>query len=364
MDSSAKPEPEVRWIDAAKSPWRVPVLDIRPITLRMLSTSKDPRCAANAISFQKDDGTDFVGVKPASNQSVSASLRFRIERFLVDGVLFTPSIMEHKWAIFFHSDKMIFVRSWLRQVLVVADVALDGDFAVIHRIKGTFIKEDEEPDFTVRVTDFLIRTHAMSIRFPAPLARAWGSDPRTLALGCMGAYGKLAEFAAFESIEPSPPPAPLRTNSLLHITVARGDRDGIVAQLDAGIPADLLAQDGLSPVHWAIAGKEIEIAELLLARGCPVDARSNQGATPLMNAIQAGSPEWTNFFLSHGADPSAQDARGFTALHRAAEQGRADLVHLLIGAGARPGVEAAGHTPLSLARQRNRVDVIQMLQHA
>src|SRR5580704_4025868 len=124
-------QPQARWIDADKSLWKVPVLDVRPVTQRMTLVSKDSRCATNAISYQKDDGTGFAGVNPASNHSVPASLQYRIDGFLADGVLFAPTVMEHKWAIFFHSGRIIFVRLWLRQVFVTADVRRERDFAII-----------------------------------------------------------------------------------------------------------------------------------------------------------------------------------------------------------------------------------------
>src|SRR5262249_15916758 len=42
---------QVRWLAPADNPWGVPVLDVRPVTLGMLSTSRDQQCALNAMSF-------------------------------------------------------------------------------------------------------------------------------------------------------------------------------------------------------------------------------------------------------------------------------------------------------------------------
>jgi len=181
---------------------------------------------------------------------------------------------------------------------------------------------------------------------------------------CMSAFGKMAEFAVPHPIELPLPSTTLRTHSLLHFAVARADRTGVIAQLDAGVPVHLLSKDGLAPLHWAVVNKQFEIAELLIARGCSVDVRSSQQATPLMNAVQSGRVDWTNFLLLRGADPNARDARGFTALHRAAEMGKVDQVQRLLVAGARVDVEAEGHTPLLLARARNQADVVRILTGA
>src|SRR5512141_2997647 len=77
--------PEIPWVRAADNPWGVDVLDVRPITLTMLSTSRDPTCAANAVSFGQDDGTGFIGQEPPVARRIDASLRFPIDRVLADG---------------------------------------------------------------------------------------------------------------------------------------------------------------------------------------------------------------------------------------------------------------------------------------
>ena len=140
------------------------------------------------------------------------------------------------------------------------------------------------------------------------------------------------------------------------------------------MPIDLLAADGLAPLHWALAArrrtvpligfwnKDTTMLRHLLQRGSPVDVRSVQGATPLMNAIQTGTARQVAFLLNHGADPNAADARGFTSLHRAAEMGKMELVKMLLAHGAAREVEAQGHTPLSFAKARNHEDIVSLLK--
>src|SRR5690348_16868479 len=98
--------PAVSWIDGDSNPWGVPILDVRPVTGSMRSASKDPNCASNAISFTRDDGTGFIGVSPPVSRSTPAQFRYKIDRYLAPGALFIPSVMEHKWAIYFHGGKI------------------------------------------------------------------------------------------------------------------------------------------------------------------------------------------------------------------------------------------------------------------
>jgi hypothetical protein len=353
--------PQVGWLSRGDNPWGVQVLDVRPVTLGMLSTSRDQQCALNAMSFGQDDGTGFVGIEPEVTRQVRVGLQFRIDRMLADGALFLPEQMEHKWALYFHRGRMIFIRSWQRQVVAVAETRAADDFVSVTAVRGAFVSADEEPEFTVRVLDFLLRSHALDLVYPAPLPQGVGSDPRDAALWCMSVFGNRAHFATSSPLTGAPPEEPLRTHSLLHIAVARGDASEVMRLLDAGVPVDLLARGGLAPLHWAVARDDTGMLGLLLERGSPVDVRSVDGATALMNAVQSRSGEKVAFLLDRGADPNSADERGFTALHRASEMGERDIVRLLLDRGASAHPEAQGHTPRSLAASRGEKEIVELL---
>ena len=353
--------PAVRWLGPDENPWGVPVLDVRPVTLGMISTTQHEQCAVNAMSFAQDDGTCFIGAEPKVPRGSAVGLKFRIDRFLADGALFLPTGMEHKWALYFHGGKIICIRSWKREVVAVADCRIAADLLEITDICGSIIPENDEPAFAVRVLDFLIRSHALDMIYPAPLPSGMESDPSLAAFWCMSCFGNRAHFATPHLLSENLPDKPLRTDSLLHISVARGDLADVKRLLDAGLPVDLLARDGLAPLHWALAREDTAMLSLLLERGSPVDVRSIEGATPLMNAAQARSVQKVAYFLDHGADPNATDGRGFTTLHRAAEMGELEIVRMLLERGASRHAEAQGHTPRSLAAARGESAIVELL---
>src|SRR5205823_4917728 len=105
-------------------------------------------------------------------------------RVLADGVLFIPEAMEHKWALYHHRGQILCVRSWRRQVQAVADVRPEGDHVFVTAIHGVLATEDEEPAFTARVLDYLIRSHALDLVYPAPLPAAVAADPQAAGLWC------------------------------------------------------------------------------------------------------------------------------------------------------------------------------------
>lgn len=352
--------PDVRWLPEEENRWGVQVLDVRPMTQGMLSTSRDPQCATNAISFLQDDGLSFVTVKPSVARVTDTNLSFPSSG-LFDGALFLPRVMEEKWAIYYHANHILFIRSWTRTLLVRAEIQVaDGDVR-IGRTEGAFTDENEAPRFTARVLEYLLRSHALEEVYPAPLV-SHPDDLRLAARWCFSMFGRRAFLASAEEIPSTTPTKPLRTDSLLHIAVARGDTEAAAAQLKAGVPLGLIARDGLPVLHWALASKKADMVSWILDHEGDVDVRSDEGATALMTAVQRKNLQHVASLVTRGADVNARDTRGFTALHRAAEMGHEELVRVLLTSGADRGIEAEGNTPLSLATLRENKAIVDLLK--
>jgi hypothetical protein len=364
-EPSEGPElPPLEWIPPDQNPWRIPLLDVRPVTQGMVSTSQDPQMAANAVSYQGDDGTGFLEQEPSVARSIPSTLVYRRDRLLADGALFIPSCMEHKWALYHHDGEILVIRSWQRRVHVAAQVEQEGKEVRIEAIHGSFSDEEEPASRTERIFDFLIRSHALGLIHPAPISEAAELIPSQVALFCFSMFGNMAHVASVEEPPRTVPEPPLRSISLLHMAVARADAGGVEVQLSRGVPINLLGRDGLPPFHWALGCEKTDMLEFLLSKGCDVDVRSAEGATTLMTASQGARAGHLSWLLAHDANPNARDARGFTALHRAAEMGHRELVEILLAGGADPRAEAHGHTPLSLAEKRGHPDIASRLGRA
>ena len=139
------------------------------------------------MRLRQDNGTNFIGVEPPEARTIPVGLQFPVGRMLADGVLFIPPEMEHKWAIFFHGQRMLFIRSGQRRVLAVAEVEIHDDHVIVTRLRGTFVETHEEPSYTVRVMDYLLRSHALTPPTQLHHGRAWKRAPETLRYGaCRG----------------------------------------------------------------------------------------------------------------------------------------------------------------------------------
>ena len=357
-----------RWLPASEVPWGVQVLDVRPVTLGMLSTSHDPQVARDAISYHGEDGSSFAQQLPKVAHAWAMRRRYRVQGRLYDGALFVPDCMEHKWAIFVRQGRLIFVRSWLREVVAVADYEPSGPdqitVTMLHGDFGAGALEAGQPQLNERVLDFLLRAYGLGQVYPAPLpASIAQGDPRVAGLWCMTLFGKMAWVASAQEPEAQEPEvqAPLRTLSLMHLAAVRGDAAQVRALLERGWPATLLAHDGLTLMHWAAACEHVDMLAALVELGVPVDVPSQEGATALMNAVQRDDLALVERLLALGADVDARDARGFTSLHRAAEMGHVALVERLLRAGASAEAQAQGHTARSLAQLTQQAQIVALL---
>lgn len=351
----------LNWIEASENPWGIKLVDLRPITQGMLSTSQDPQMAANAISYSSEDGSSFINQKPESRNEITAEISFCVDPILAPGVLFIPDVMENKWAIFFNQNRIIFVRSWLRKVFVTADTSQQNGRLHIHKILGQF-SDINEPEFIRAIVKFLLISHTIGEIFPAPLPETLSPDLKSAGIWAMSMYGNMAHIGTFSSNYEGSTQTPIRSHSLLHIATARNDVDEISLQVKSGIPIDILGANGLASLHWSTASEDTRAMQRLIKLGADPNVRSIEGATPMMNAVQSKKVQHLNLLISSGADVNARDNRGFTALHRAAEMGHTEIVELLLNNGADPNIEADGQTPLSLAEIRGEAKIVSLLR--
>lgn len=352
---------QLQWINAEDTPWNIRVLDLRSLTQDVITTSQNEQMAINAVSYGGEDGTSFYHSKPEDNTTIHINLVLNTDKKLQPGVMFTPDTMEHKWAIFYDGINLIFVRSWLRQVFFTAKTSQKENELIIESITGGF-SDNESDDFKKAFINFLLISHCTPEHVPAPLPKHFEADHKSAGYWAFSAYGNKVHFSTFDETFIPKNTKPLRSHSLLHIAVAKGDLEEIDRQLANGADINALAGDGLAPLHWSIVSETIASLQKLIDLHADVNVRSIQGATPIMNAVQSDKQDKLEFLVKHGASVNAKDNRGFTALHRAAEMGRIEMVKYLLEHGADRSTEAEGHTAMSLAKLQCNNDIIALLE--
>ena len=112
-----------------------------------------------------------------------------------------------------------------------------------------------------------------------------------------------------------------------NIDVDLSDKNGetplMMASIDGNLPLvktlviDHKAQldhIGWTPLHYACAKGQLEVAQFLIANGAIVDSMSLGNTTPLMMAVQSGNEQVVKLLLDKGADLQLRNDHGLTAI--------------------------------------------------
>jgi ankyrin repeat protein len=114
-------------------------------------------------------------------------------------------------------------------------------------------------------------------------------------------------------------------NTALMMAAFKRNRPAFEALLGAGAAID---RQGWTPLHYAAASGDVDIAGLLLARGARIDAVSPKASgsyTPLMLAAREGKQDSVQFLLSKGASKTLRNGEGLTAAQIAERADHADI---------------------------------------
>jgi len=127
----------------------------------------------------------------------------------------------------------------------------------------------------------------------------------------------------------------------LHLAAYFGWDETVRLLIARGAEVTAVSENALrvQPLHNALAGGHLEIAQMLILAGASARARQGGGWTPLHAAVRNGNLAAVRMLLAHGADPNQAADDGTTALDLAARGGAPQLVEIL-----RRGTSKSGST--------------------
>jgi ankyrin repeat protein len=105
----------------------------------------------------------------------------------------------------------------------------------------------------------------------------------------------------------------LNGNTALMMAAFKRNRPAAEALVARGAAVN---RPGWTPLHYAAASGDEDIARLLIKRGARVDAVSPPASgsyTPLMMAAREGHPDMVDFLTRQGANPALRNSEGLTA---------------------------------------------------
>lgn len=149
---------------------------------------------------------------------------------------------------------------------------------------------------------------------------------------------------------------------------AVGDLQAMTSLLDRDPDlANAVAPDGFYPLGLAAFFGKKTVAKLLLEYGAKVNAAADneQGVMPLHSAVAGGHLEIARLLLDRRALVNAKQEGGFTPLHGAAQNGQIEMIELLIERGADVSLaDDDGHTPHDLAVAAGHTEAAALLAGA
>ncbi|GAM38990.1 hypothetical protein TCE0_034r10167 [Talaromyces pinophilus] len=157
--------------------------------------------------------------------------------------------------------------------------------------------------------------------------------------------------------------------TILHFAARAGNVALIKRLLELGMPVDLTegsVSNGRTALYRAVEVYKLETVEILLHHGASPNHVVQTGWTPTLLAARLGNYEIIKTLVRNGADTQATcQPESWTALHVASQEGHRLVVRLLLDAGWDVNAQdAAGHTPLKLAKTAGHEAVGAVLKQA
>ncbi|KAM6937157.1 protein fem-1 homolog B [Xenentodon cancila] len=116
-----------------------------------------------------------------------------------------------------------------------------------------------------------------------------------------------------------------------------------------------------TPLRAACFDGRLDIVRYLVEHNADISITNKFNNTCLMIAAYKGHTDVVKFLLEQGADPNAKAHCGATALHFAAEAGHLEIVKELMSRQAAMVVNGHGMTPLKVAAESCKAEVVELL---
>lgn len=142
-------------------------------------------------------------------------------------------------------------------------------------------------------------------------------------------------------------------NALHLVVLAAKDQSAHLAHLllSWGIDASLCDVDNMTPLHYAVATGNRQVADILLQAGVDINTGVERNVWTI--SMEAGERTYRKHRLPQTTEEDLTNAVGLTPLHFAACSGHCIMAEYLLGKGANPNSQSHdGDTPLHIALNR------------
>jgi hypothetical protein len=248
------------WLDAASSPFGIPVLDVRSITWTSTSMTGNAAIVERFRATRSASGPEYDGQHPEPTVAVPCNLMYPAPGALTNGRAFVASVMEDKWDVFLTRDVIRVLRSWTGEVIFVASVTPFGHGGPLIKVDRLEYSAEAEmgPAEAVMDFDFVMKAYVyrdvVPYRCPDALA---DKSPQELAVAAFSRHGRRAAYLTF--VDPplgyggsAPKAAAANPDPPKQIADERLAREEITAARDGG-GGRSAGESWYEPLAWVLA---------------------------------------------------------------------------------------------------------------
>jgi hypothetical protein len=201
------PHFEIRWLEAAESPFGARLFDCREYAIHHFSTTADNAVAERFLNSRATDGKEYFGQFPDDATGLMVDLQFpfgpnpAFAEGIPDGPVFKAQSMDEKWDIYKYENHFLFVRSWTGELVYVTNYeAVEGGFKIERFIlDGSSVESEADAHFEVRIVQYLVYSHVLGIVFPHPVPKALEDDPEKILSYSFAQFGNRGYFGACDA---------------------------------------------------------------------------------------------------------------------------------------------------------------------
>jgi hypothetical protein len=177
------------------NPFDESILDIRCVTLNLVSTTKDQSIAENFNISRSDDGKQYIDQDIPDGKSFTSNIRYPHNGEELEGVVFKAESMDVKWDIYAYGEWFYFVRSWTSDLVYKVHYQNTGSELVLDSIVTSLEAEDNSTVHEQNIHSLML-THVFGRVWPYNIPKGFESDSeQAIALYLFSQFGCKATIA-------------------------------------------------------------------------------------------------------------------------------------------------------------------------
>ncbi|XP_054825844.1 ankyrin repeat and SOCS box protein 2 [Eublepharis macularius] len=150
----------------------------------------------------------------------------------------------------------------------------------------------------------------------------------------------------------------------LHEAVGRNDMEIIDLLVKGGAKIESANCYGITSLFVAAESGHLEALRYLAKCGAEINTQASDKASALYEACKNGHEKIVEFLLSQGADANKTNKDGLLPIHMGSKKGYFEIVKMLLPVTSRTRIKRSGISPLHMAAECNRDDVLEELVEA